>query len=211
MATGKKIFLIRHGQTEFNLNGIVQGSGVDAPLNETGRDQAARFFHHYGHAGITKVYTSALIRTHQSVQGFLDAGIPWSIMPELNEISWGKHEGKRITPEEDAYYHWLLKQWQEGRTDLHIEAGESPDEVAARLTVALDAIMADPAESILVCMHGRAMRVMLCLMLNYPLKCMDLFEHRNLCLYELHHTGTVFHAVASNCTTHLDQPARISV
>ncbi|MFM7193431.1 MAG: histidine phosphatase family protein [Bacteroidota bacterium] len=210
MATGKKIFLIRHGQTEFNLNGIVQGSGVDAPLNETGREQADRFYRHYQSVGISKVYPSSLIRTHQSVKRFLDAGLPWQIMPELNEISWGKHEGKRITPEEDAYYHWLLKQWQEGRTDLHIEGGESPNEVSARLSVALAAIMSDPADRILVCMHGRAMRVMLCLMLNYPLKSMDLFEHRNLCLYELHHTGEVFHAVSSNNTAHLEQVRVIS-
>ncbi|EJF08716.1 histidine phosphatase family protein, partial [Pontibacter sp. BAB1700] len=33
----KKIYLIRHGQTDFNLQGIVQGSGVDASLNELGR------------------------------------------------------------------------------------------------------------------------------------------------------------------------------
>ena len=211
MATGKKIFLIRHGQTEFNLNGIVQGSGVDAPLNETGRDQAAKFHAHYRSVGIEKVYTSALIRTHQSVQGFLDAGLPWKIMPELNEISWGKHEGKRITPEEDAYYHWLLKQWQEGRTELHIEGGESPDEVAVRLRVAYQDIMADPAERILVCMHGRAMRVMLCLMLNYPLRSMDMFEHRNLCLYELHHNGSAFQAVSANSTAHLDLPREVSV
>jgi len=203
MGTGKKIFLIRHGQTDYNLQGIVQGSGVDAPLNETGRLQASRFHDYYKDAGIEKVFTSALIRTHQSVQGFLDRGLPWEVLPDLNEISWGKHEGKRISPEEDAYYHWLLKQWQEGNTGLGIEGGESPDEVGVRLARALETIMSDPAETLLVCMHGRAMRVMLCLMLNYPLKSMDLFEHRNLCLYELHYTGSVFTVAQGNSLMHL--------
>ncbi|HNU42529.1 MAG TPA: histidine phosphatase family protein, partial [Cyclobacteriaceae bacterium] len=32
----KKIYIIRHGQTDFNLKGIVQGSGVDSSLNVRG-------------------------------------------------------------------------------------------------------------------------------------------------------------------------------
>jgi len=173
------------------------GSTTDARHGNTGVDCRTD-------AGIEKVYTSALVRTHQSVQGFLDNGVPWQILPALNEISWGKHEGKCITPEEDAYYHWLLKQWQEGNTGLGIEGGESPDAVANRLSMALKAIMEDKAKTVLVCMHGRAMRVMLCLMLNYPLKSMDLFEHRNLCLYELQHSGSVFTVTQSNNVAHLD-------
>ena len=201
---GKKIFLIRHGQTDYNLKGIVQGSGVNAPLNEKGQSQARGFFEFYKDAGIQKVYTSALIRTHQSVQPFIDLGLPWQVLEDLNEISWGKHEGKSITPEEDKYYHWLMDQWQSGQTHLSIEEGESPDQVALRLSRALNVILADPADQLLVCMHGRAMRIMLCLMLKYPLKSMDFFEHRNLCLYELLYTGSMFTIQKHNNTDHLN-------
>jgi len=137
------------------------------------------------------------------VQPFIDTGLPWQILPELNEISWGKHEGRAITPQEDQYYHWLINQWRAGQTQLSIESGESPDQVAARLNRALQVIMADPAENVLVCMHGRAMRVMLCVLLGYPISCMDLFEHRNLCLYELHHSGSMFKVLTHNSTVHL--------
>ena len=40
----KHIYLVRHGQTDFNLKGIVQGSGVDASINETGLKQAQAFY-----------------------------------------------------------------------------------------------------------------------------------------------------------------------
>ncbi|NDE62419.1 MAG: histidine phosphatase family protein, partial [Cyclobacteriaceae bacterium] len=40
----KKIYLVRHGQTDYNLQGVVQGSGIDAPINATGRAQAEAFF-----------------------------------------------------------------------------------------------------------------------------------------------------------------------
>ncbi len=207
---GKKIFLIRHGQTDYNLNGIVQGSGVNAPLNENGRRQAELFYQAYHSCGIQKVYTSALIRTHESVQGFIDAGIDWEILSELNEISWGKHEGKMITPEEDAYYRWLMVQWQQGRTDLKIEQGESPDEVAARLRIAIDTIMHDSANQILICMHGRAMRMMLCLLQNLPLQYMDQFEHSNLCLYQLEQATSGYQIITRNCTAHLKSSSEVN-
>lgn len=41
--TFKKIYIIRHGQTDFNLKGIVQGSGVDSSLNDFGVAQSRAF------------------------------------------------------------------------------------------------------------------------------------------------------------------------
>jgi broad specificity phosphatase PhoE len=189
----KKIYLIRHGQTDFNLQGIVQGSGVDAPLNELGRRQAAAFFDKYQHIHFDKVYTSTLQRAMQSVQGFIDKGIPHERHAGLNEINWGTREGSRITPEEDAYYHRLLQTWTEGETSLCIEGGESPDLVAARQKPVVDLILSRPEEeTVLICMHGRAMRILLSQLLHYPLRCMDQFEHQNLCLYQLDYTGSMF-------------------
>ena len=34
------VYLVRHGETDYNLRGQLQGSTIDAPLNETGRAQA---------------------------------------------------------------------------------------------------------------------------------------------------------------------------
>ena len=122
----------------------------------------------------------------------------------LNEISWGNREGQRITPEEDAYYHHMLKEWQAGNTSIPIEGGESPDEVAARQRPFLELIKSRPDDNtILVCMHGRAMRILLCQMLHYPLRSMDMFEHENLGLYLLNYTGTQFIVELHNNTDHL--------
>lgn len=199
----KKIYIIRHGQTDFNLKNIVQGSGVDSSLNERGQLQARAFFDHYRHIDFEKVYTSALQRTVQSVQSFLDLGLPHQKLVGLNEISWGTKEGHAITPEEDEYYHYMLKQWQLGYTDLRIEKGESPDEVLERMKPAVKQVLEGPEKTILVCMHGRAIRILLCYLLNYPLKSMDMFEHQNLCLYQLNYTGSMFSVEKYNNTDHL--------
>ena len=202
--TSKKIYIIRHGQTDFNLQGIVQGSGVDSSLNDHGRAQADSFYQMYKDIPFDKIYTSSLKRTRESVENFLSKNIPHESLPGLNEISWGTKEGQRITPEEDMYYHWMLNQWQQGNTQERIEGGESPEDVTKRQGVAINHILSQNNErTILICMHGRAMRILLCRLLNYPLKSMDMFEHENLCLYLLENTGSLFTVRKYNDTTHL--------
>lgn len=98
----------------------------------------------------------------------------------------------------------MLSEWQKGNTSLRIEGGESPDDVIARMKPAVDFIMRHPEEkTILICMHGRAIRILMCHLMNYPLRCMDMFEHQNLCLYLLHHTGSFFTVKKYNDITHL--------
>lgn len=200
----QKIYLVRHGQTDYNLQGIVQGSGVDASLNETGRQQAVAFYHAYRSVSFDRVYTSRLKRSQESVASFVADGLPCEHLEALNEISWGSKEGQPITPEEDAYYHMMLKQWQLGKTDIRIEGGESPDEVATRQRQFIAKLQSRPEDkNVLVCMHGRAMRILLCQLLNYPLRAMDMFEHENLCLYKLHYSGLHFTVELHNNRDHL--------
>jgi phosphoserine phosphatase len=181
----KKIYLVRHGQTDFNLQGVVQGSGIDAPINATGMAQADAFFQSYRNIPFDQIYHSSLIRTKQSIQQFIDLGIPTRALSELNEISWGDYEGTPMTPEEGEYYRHMLHQWQQGNLDYAIAGGESPNRVAERMRRGIDIILNSPGENILVCMHGRAMRIFLSLLLNYDMRYMDQFEHNNLCLYLL--------------------------
>lgn len=164
---------------------MVQGSGIDAPINATGQAQARAFFEAYCDIPFDQIYHTALIRTKQSIQQFIDLGIPARSLPELNEISWGDYEGTPMTPEEGEYYRHMLHQWQQGNLDYAIAGGESPNTVAIRMNRGIEIILNGPGETILVCMHGRAMRIFLSLLLNYDLRYMDQFEHNNLCLYLL--------------------------
>lgn len=202
--TSKKIYLIRHGQTEFNHSGIVQGSGIDSSLNDFGFEQARLFYEAYHGVSFDKVYTSTLKRSIQSVTSFIDKGVAHEAHEGLNEINWGNKEGTKITPEEDDYYRWLLREWQNNKVNLRIEGGESPEDVANRQKEVITSILSRRAEqNILICMHGRAIRVLLCQLLNYPLSAMDLFEHHNLCLYLLNFTGSMCSVELYNNTDHL--------
>lgn len=206
-AKSRTIYLIRHGETEYNRLGLVQGSGIDSDLNEVGIAQAEAFFQHFKQIPFKRIYTSELKRTHQSVKNFIEAGIPWEQHLGLNEISWGKTEGHAATPETDKLYYDTLKSWREGDTARAINEGESPDTVAARQMPVLDIILNRTEEDpILICMHGRAMRILLCLLLKQPLKRMDMFEHRNLCLYKLQLVNDAWEIRLSNFVVHPPAP-----
>lgn len=199
----KNLYIIRHGETAFNKSNIVQGSGVDTDLNETGKRQAAMFYEAYKTHPFDVVYTSALQRSQQSVAGFLQRGIPHIIMPELNEISWGDFEGKAQTLEQRAVYWQMIQKWNAGELDAKIPNGESPLEMQERQKAAVTSIIKHPASEILICMHGRAMKSFLCLLLGVPLTQMEDFPHVNLCLYQLACENGNFRLVKHNDTGHL--------
>ena len=85
-----------------------------------------------------------------------------------------------------------------------IEGGESPEQVATRQRTFLEVMKSRREdENILICMHGRAMRILLCQLLNYPLRSMDIFEHENLGLYLIDNTDNQFTLKLHNNTDHL--------
>ena len=203
MKVEKQWYIIRHGETEPNRMQIIQGSGIDAPLNDRGKRQARDFFSAYRHIPFDAVYTSALIRTKESVAQFLASGLPHIEVPELNEISWGDFEGKPQTPDQKRIYWEMIEAWNKGELDKKITNGESPIELQLRQQKALETILNHEAEQILICMHGRAMKSFLCLMLNKPLTAMEEFQHSNLCLYQVRYTGAEFNLQLSNSILHL--------
>ncbi len=182
----KKIYLVRHGQTDYNLQGIVQGGTIDAPLNQTGINQANFFWESYKTIPFQKIYTSGLQRSFQSVQKFIDAGISWEKKIGLNEISWGDYDGHKIY--EDDYYWQVVEAWNKGEVNLRIKGGESPEDVRDRQISVIEEIKNSNDDLILICMHGRAMRILLSHFVDNDLSKMDNYEHKNLGLYILEFT-----------------------
>jgi probable phosphoglycerate mutase len=200
----KTLYIVRHGQTDLNKQGIVQGRGRDTDLNAEGRRQAGQFFSAYKHIPFDKIYISELKRTQQSIQHFIDIGLPYEKLAGLDELAWGVLEGQPSTPENKAAFMKLLRDWLNGNLDSKFEGGESPNEVKVRQLEALQTIMGHPNEkNVLICMHGRAMRLFLCILLNKPLTEMENYPHQNLVLYKVTWDGEKYEIVDFNNANHL--------
>lgn len=199
--SSKKIYLVRHGQTDYNLQGIVQGGTIDAPLNNTGLAQADSFWNAYKHIPFQKIYTSNLQRSFQSVQKFIDLDIPWEKKIGFNEISWGDYDGHKIY--EDDYYWQVVEAWNNGESSLRIKGGESPEDVRNRQLPVIEEISKSEEDLILICMHGRAMRVLLSHFIDNDLSKMDNYEHKNLGLYILELQDNKISIIEGNIVDHL--------
>ncbi len=199
----KSIYIIRHGQTDFNVRQVVQGRGVNSDLNETGIKQAKLFFEAHKEIKFDIVYTSSLKRTWQTVDSFISNKIPHLVRSEIDEIDWGIFEGVEHHPDLQKTYYSIINEWRNGNLDIKIEGGESAQDLANRLLPFVDEIKESKQKTILVCTHGRTIRVLMCLLLNKPIAAMDEFEHQNTSLYHLEFDGHYFELIKENDITHL--------
>ncbi len=200
----KTLYIVRHGETDLNKRGVVQGRGVDTDLNNTGRAQSEAFYQTYKDVPFDKIYTSTLKRTHQTIMRFIDAGIPWVQYAGLDEMAWGVFEGQESTEDVRVAYQTMMDSWTKGDLHLKFDDGESPLEVHERQLEVLEKLIeSDDDKTILICMHGRAMRLFFCLLIDIPLYEMEKFPHTNTTLYKVEYDGEKFRIVEENNTDHL--------
>jgi probable phosphoglycerate mutase len=200
----KNIFILRHGETENNRLAIVQGSGIDGSLNETGFQQANAFYSKYRDYPFELVVTSKLQRTHQTVQAFIDQGVPWVQLSELNEMNWGIHEGKSYTTWMEQPYKEAISDWENGIYETRLENGESAAELAARIGIFMDWLNDRSERNILVCSHGRAMRCMMTYFFGLPVSAMEKFSHKNTGVYHFLKDKNGFNPILINDLSHLN-------
>lgn len=202
MAT-KLLYIIRHGETDYNRMGIVQGSGVDMPLNELGHQQAQKFYQFYKGIRFKMIYTSALIRTQQSVLPFIEVGRRYEPDAALNEICWGIFEGKPQSAVERIVYWDIVNEWKNGNYNAKIKEGESALELQNRQKLFIRNLLQQENEDcVLICMHGRAMKSLLCTLMNEPLSEMEKYEHSNFCLYLVETDGINARILKHKDTSH---------
>ena len=182
-----RLFLIRHGETDWNIAGRLQG-GRDVSLNSLGRIQAARVGRVLGEmvpefARLNYVSSplSRALETMRILRSTLDLPVSdFSVDPDLKELSFGRWEGmtwpqlRRQYPEDVA---------ARDAAPWHFAppAGESYSELAARAAGALDRLAGDAA----VVTHGGVIRALLHAKAGMPAEEAALLPIRQGALYVL--------------------------
>jgi broad specificity phosphatase PhoE len=158
-----KLFLVRHGQTDWNVATRYQGHS-DIPLNETGLQQAATAVQNFSGTPYEAIYASDLQRAQQTAHYFAeDSGLPIESDVRLREIFLGEWEGKSIAQIRDDYPDLVALRRAEP-TRYAAPDGETVLEVARRVVEAADEISAaHPDGNVLIVAHGMSMATLYCL------------------------------------------------
>ncbi len=135
------LYLIRHGETDWNVEGRYQGQ-ADPPLNAKGLAQARQLAGALQNSGIQLLYTSPLRRAAQTADILARAlDIPLFREPRLMEIHQGDWQ-TRLRAEIEALYPDLFRRWETQPWQVAPPGGETLEQVQARVYQAVDEISA---------------------------------------------------------------------
>lgn len=181
-----KLFLIRHGQTDWNLQGRIQGS-YDSELNETGVAQAKELGKKIQESGykFSKIYSSTQKRAARTAQIISDAvELKHTQVKGLEEINFGEWEG--LTWEEvKERYPEEYEEWHKNRRYAGPPGGESYQEMLERVLAAIRGIIAENSENVAIVTHGAVIMVLQCFITNTPFDEMRKFRTENTSITEL--------------------------
>jgi len=207
-ASETTLYFVRHGETEYNRKGIMQGSGVDSSLNDTGREQAETLKERFSLVDVDVIYSSTLRRARQTADVISEAlpGVRREVLPDLNEISWGILEGEPPSKKRDAALGWVKDKWRRGDYGHRVENGESILDVKTRAeSAAKHLVQMHHGETVVAVTHGRYLRVLIAAICDfYDLSDMSTLGHDNTCVNRIMHRQGRFHADLLNCTAHLN-------
>ncbi len=166
-----RIFLIRHGETNWNKEGRFQGQ-IDVPLNENGKNQARKTFEYLRNISFNKAFSSSMNRPYETAQIILqnNKNLEINKIDSLVEISHGLWEGKL---EEEIREKWprLLENWHDNPEEVIMPEGESIKDVSERSIEAFNNIYLSQNDNDLTLLvaHDAVNKTLICniLGLNY--------------------------------------------
>lgn len=151
--------LIRHGQTEANIKGILQGH-LDVPLNETGRLQARCAAERLKNEKFDLLISSDLIRAAETAE-IIGAVLQLSpvLLPDLREWHLGELEGKESSSLWNLYPEIMDSFNFDNGQDIRVPGGESKFQFFERVSGCLDSLAAEyTGKRILLVSHGGTSR-----------------------------------------------------
>jgi broad specificity phosphatase PhoE len=203
----RTVLVWRHGQTAWNSQRRFQGQ-LDIPLDDVGREQAARAATLLAGFAPSAIVSSDLVRARETAQALADVtGLPVATDPRLREIDVGAWQGLTFD-EVSERYPVEAAMWRDGG-DGRRGGGESLVEVGARGVAAVGDALLDLASdgTLVVVTHGAAGRAIVASMIGLPTSSWRALGSLANCCWSLmgesesgwrlfdHNAGSVPHAV----------------
>lgn len=161
-----KIFTVRHGQTQWNTMGRIQGH-TDIPLDEAGLSQAEKLGTRLAGEKVDIVYSSDLARaakTAEIINSHHNAEVVTTAA--LREINFGIYEGRAYNEiPYDIHRHHGLNQ--------PVPGGEGIYDYFERISSYLDEVTAKPHGNVIIVGHFGTIRAAICHFMQIPIEDYD--------------------------------------
>jgi broad specificity phosphatase PhoE len=211
------LWLVRHGETQFNVDGIFQGQ-LDTQLNARGRRQARQVAEALHGQCFDAVYSSDLSRCVDTVRAIADlTGNAVAFEPDLREMHYGVLQGVRYDQFRDVLAaHGLAEAWGTGvfsRDGMAPPDGESIHQLrerAERFVARLDhEHPPETGRSLLVVSHGGTLRALMTVLLGLPIEERSSFAFANCSVTRVVRDGSGVTAVdcANEVYWHDEEPS----
>lgn len=153
-----RVFLVRHGETEWSLAGFHTGR-KDIPLTSHGEEEASKLAPRLRSKSFEAVFCSPLRRAARTCElaGFLNVA---RLVPDLMEWDYGDYEGKRAAEIRAARPEWRL--FRDG-----CPGGEKPQDVADRADRVIP-LLRQAGGDVLVFAHGHLLRMLMARWMQIP-------------------------------------------
>ena len=192
-----KIYIARHGETTWNEEGRIQGRS-DPELSLKGYGQSLALLKQLKDRPLSAIYASTLQRSIHTAKPIADhIGLPIQEEPELDEIAFGILEGKNL-------YHFdqeLKMEWnrfKDNRFAYRIPGAENYADVANRIRPFEERLLRDhEGQEVLIVGHRVVNRLLIGMLMEFPLDRILKIEQTNDCLYLVQRDGEakIFHYI----------------
>ncbi|MCF0147037.1 MAG: histidine phosphatase family protein [Clostridium sp.] len=181
-----KLIFIRHGKTDWNVQGRIQGSH-DIELNEIGINQAMELSNKLKglNYNFKKIYTSPQKRALKTAKIISEiSNVPYIIAEDLKEINMGQWEGLIWKDVEDKYP-LEYKEWKGNRRFNPPPNGESYEDMMQRVIIALHKIINENTDDVVIVTHSAVIMCLQCYITNTSFNEMLKFKTNNAEITEI--------------------------
>lgn len=171
-AGSTRIYLCRHGETEFNRTHVLQGGGVDSPLTPAGEAQARQLGTALSHVSFGALVSSTQprsIRTADIMLSSLPSGHAFTVqrvaLPAFKELHCGGLEGRALVEIREALRE-VSTCWNMGMLHAPVDPrGESPVDVLKRVQAGLREVVEMPkgkgSGNVVIVAHSNLNKILL--------------------------------------------------
>lgn len=201
-----RIFIVRHGQSDHNAEGVLQGPRLDGGLSPLGRSQAEAVGRVFADAPLDGIFTSPLQRARDTAQRILahHRDLALQVVPELYEVDYGDFIGRPLS-DVGSDVDQTIDAWRMGFVNQAFPGGESALVAQQRIRPFAERLRAQAeGQSLVVVAHGRINRILIATVLGHGLEAMEASKQPNAGITEVRVEGGGAEVVRQDDTGHLD-------